>query len=467
MNGNCWKIDQIFGKRFSPGSDIITKGKEGLKSVYEREKKVSPIVRLTLWSIPVMWVVYSIWQYTESVYFKASDRATMHYLFAITTIATVMLVSGIALCLVITATKIYREKTESAEKYFSAIIESSADAIVSFDNNGIIRLWNKGAEEIFGYMADEMIGKPIHTMVPERQRKEGELTNLFHEVYVNGFVKDYQTERMTKYGKIIMVNLTRTAIRDKDGKITGYSSIMRDVTEKTRLESKLKESENLASIGELAAGLAHEIRNPLAGIDNLSGMLEQDLETEQREIIREIRVQIGRMDKIVDDLLRCVRRPRPELINYDINSLLEESISIVQHGAGKNNIRVIKDMDGSIPMVMIDPRLLGKAFTNLMINGFHAMDEVEGILTISSSQKGKNIFINIKDTGKGISRDNMKKIFSPFFTTKRSGTGIGLSVTKRVIEAHQGEISVESEPGKGTTFIVSLPKLMKGENILC
>lgn len=222
-------------------------------------------------------------------------------------------------------------------------------------------------------------------------------------------------------------------------------------------QERLIRSDRLATVGELAAGLAHELRNPLAGIAGalhvLGGQLGQD--DERRSLITDVEAQIARMNRTLTDLLQHARPVKPERTAVDVNDLLEQSLRFVP----RTNIEVVRHLDGSLPLLDLDPNLIHQAFVNILVNARQAMPH-GGRLTLRTAYVNgtrRVVEITIADTGVGIAPEHATRIFDPFFTTKPQGTGLGLAITARVIEQHGGRIGVQSAPGRGTVFTVTLP----------
>jgi signal transduction histidine kinase len=224
-----------------------------------------------------------------------------------------------------------------------------------------------------------------------------------------------------------------------------------------RQQEQLLRWDRLATVGELAAGLAHELRNPLAGISGalhvLGGQFQPD--DDRRALLADLQSQIARMNRTLTDLLRHARPEKPQRLLVEINGVLEQSLKFLPHGG----IEVIRRLDSSLPPVSADPNLLHQALLNILVNARQAMPQ-GGRLTIETRTlpgNGRPVQICITDTGVGIADDQIARIFQPFFTTKAQGTGLGLAIAARVVEEHGGRITVESVVGKGTAFTIALP----------
>jgi len=223
-------------------------------------------------------------------------------------------------------------------------------------------------------------------------------------------------------------------------------------------EGQLRRADRLSALGELSAGMAHEIRNPLGSIKGAVEIIRDDYgpEDPKYEFIQILLKETDRLNKIVQEFLGFARPKQPEFQQADLNEAIESVLTLTALEAKKAGVIVEKRLDPSIGMRSLDMNLLRQAFLNLVLNAIQAMDS-GGVLTIVSTLRGDAIEITVADTGIGISEENRKKLFSPFYTTKKYGTGLGLAITSRIIENHRGTIDVTSVPGKGTTFKVKIP----------
>jgi two-component system sensor histidine kinase HydH len=223
-------------------------------------------------------------------------------------------------------------------------------------------------------------------------------------------------------------------------------------------EEQLRRADRLSALGELSASMAHEIRNPLGAIKGAVEILKDDYRPEDAkyEFIQILLKETDRLNHILQEFLGFARPKQPDFQQADMNEAIESVLTLTAQEAKKAGVNVEKRLDPAIGKRALDVSLLGQAFLNLVLNAIQAMDS-GGILTIESRLQGDAIEIMIADTGAGISEENRKKLFCPFFTTKKNGTGLGLAITYRIIENHRGTIHVVSEPGKGTTFRVKLP----------
>lgn len=326
------------------------------------------------------------------------------------------------------------------------------DTIVSAIGGGIILIDKKGkiqwANQMIKYMAGmELIGKPCEEVCPDCAISESYakdnidtaiLSNLFGQ-------KD-------KYFQV-----TTAPVKGEDGEIHGYIRLVQDVTEMKNREEQIIHSEKLASIGRLAAGIAHEIGNPLTSIFSFVQILrEMEQDDFKKESLETIYFHINRISEILKQLSGFSRMPAGELKKCQINEIIETSVNLIQYDKKAKNIAIVKDLSPSLPEVACDGNMLSQVFVNLTLNAIDAMPDV-GTLTVRSFIKEDNVVIQFEDTGMGISKEDLKRIFDPFYTTKEKGTGLGLAVSYDIIKKMNGTLTVESEAGKGSVFMITIP----------
>jgi two-component system sensor histidine kinase AtoS len=359
------------------------------------------------------------------------------------------------------------------ERVFQSIISNAIDGIIGSDDNNMIFFWNKGAENIFGYAKEEVLGKPFTILLPPVLREKGEVEYLLRETVEKGYVRDFLTERVRKDGRKILVNLSRTLIRDEQGAPLGTVAIVRDITAMKELEKQVQQSEKLALVGQIAAGIAHEIGTPLSVISgNAEYMLMDMKESDQfYEEMQTILSQTERITKLIRQLLEFARPRRLIFEDLDVNAEVKQILDLVRHQCDKNKIALRTNFTEPLPAIHGDKNQLQQVFLNIVMNAIQAM-ESNGIdrlreLTIQTAhsteagnkQQTEEVSITFSDTGCGIPEEFVDKVFDPFFTTKDigKGTGLGLAVSQRIIDEHKGTITVASEEDRGTTFTLRLP----------
>ncbi|RJP28695.1 MAG: PAS domain S-box protein [Candidatus Omnitrophota bacterium] len=356
-----------------------------------------------------------------------------------------------------------REKGASLKKIDDALkdlfvnIKEYALYVTNLDGN--ITYYGIGAEKMFGWLKNEIIFKHVSVLHQPATAKEV-LDNIFDRVKNAG---QYESEinLVKKDNQEFPVILTVSQFLDNEGKLIGFTFIAKDITERKKMEFQILQSEKLAAIGQLAAGMAHEINNPLFVISGRLEMLfdQGGLDEKVAEDLKIINSQADRIRKLVDRLLKFARQSQLKLEPLNINDVIEGVIPFLSYQKlPVSQIKLVKEFDKSLPMVKGELNQLQEVFINLLINGYQAMSVNGGQLTVKTSlYLGSFVEVSITDTGGGIKPENLKNIFMPFFSTKKDGTGLGLSICHNIIQNHGGTISVENAPGKGTTFIVRLP----------
>lgn len=344
------------------------------------------------------------------------------------------------------------------QEYLENILQNSADAIVVVDRDNVIKTWNEGAREIFGYEAEEIIGENLDILIPPEQSDQGEMEHIKEQIEREGAVRNLETVRLTKDGRRITVSVTSTLLKDKRGRMIGRSSIVRDITPLKKLQEELHTQASLAALGELAATIAHEVKNPLAGMSGAIQVLADGFPENdpRRNVIREVLHQIHRLDETVRDLLLFARPWKPSPVSIELGSLVDRILVSVKTGLSANNITFLREYHEDCAS-LVDPQQIEHLLINLIQNAIQAMPQ-GGCLTIRCLCRPDAVVMEVIDTGTGIAPEHQARLFNPFFSTKARGTGLGLSICRKIVQAHRGEISVESHHGKGTTVRVILPK---------
>jgi len=349
------------------------------------------------------------------------------------------------------------EELLESEKRYSVLVEEASDGVAILQDQKIV-FTNKRGAEIIGYSRDEIIGVPFEKVVDE------EYLQLVKERYIQRLRGEmipttYEIELIAKTGECIPIELSGARIHYQ-GRPADLL-IVRDIRERKRMEEERLRLEKLAAIGELATMVGHDLRNPLQSIENAVYYLNSELPflspslpnaKKAMAMLQVINDSVNYADKIIRDLQDFSATKTPTLEKTDINTIVEETLLQVQI---PKNVELITEM-GHLPEIKVDKDMIKRVFLNLALNGVQAMEN-GGLLTVSTKKTSGFVEISFKDTGVGISKENMEKIFTPFFTTRAKGMGMGLPICKKFVEGHGGTIQLESEEGKGSTFTVKLP----------
>lgn len=319
--------------------------------------------------------------------------------------------------------------------------------------------WNNGAERVFGFSHEEIIGKSSSALLPNGEKYHVELEEIIMEVKQNGFTKLIETERKTKDGRIIPVQLNVAKLPGNDNEYLGRTIVISDVTEVRKLQQQVDQSEKLAVIGQLAAGVAHEIGNPLASISSIVQILQRKSNDHfiSDQLIN-VKDNINRISKIVRELVDLSRPPSHDSVITQINEVVKTAVGIVKYDKRVKKVDFKTNLHPDLPMIEVVPDQLIQVFINIMINSLDAI-QGEGTIKVNSTFDEKNIYISILDNGTGIEDNIVDNIFNPFFTTKQvgKGTGLGLSVSYGIIKKFNGDIKVKSIIGEGSEFRIEIP----------
>jgi PAS domain S-box-containing protein len=363
-----------------------------------------------------------------------------------------------------------RKRAEQATRLLAAVVESSHDAIVSKSLDGKITSWNTGAEQLFGYAAEEAVGQNITLIIPPDRRDE---ERAIVERLTRGERVDlFETVRMRKDGSLLDVVLTISPMKDAAGRIVGASSLARDITERKRAEEVLRQAQadlaymsRVTTMGELTASLAHEIRQPIsAAVTNAKTCVrwlarDQPDVAEACEAASRLVKDVTRAADIIDRISLPFKKGALQRELVDVNELIGEMIVLVRSEANRHAISIVTKLAGGLPKVMADRVQLQQVFMNLMLNGIDAMKGTAGAgeLTIKSEADDGQLLISVSDTGVGLPPERAEQIFKAFFTTKDNGTGMGLPISRSIIESHGGRLWAAGVAGRGATFQFTLP----------
>lgn len=329
-------------------------------------------------------------------------------------------------------------------------------SIVAFtDEKGIIKSVNDKFCEISKYSREELIGKD-HSLLNSGLHSKEFFKNLWKTIG-SGQVWKGEIRNRAKDGSFYWVDTTIVPFLNENGKPYQYLAIRNDITEKKKSEEMLHRQDKLAAVGQLAAGVAHEIRNPLTSMKGYAEFLQLDEKDPQRqEFIEIILDEIDRVNNIVEEFMVLAKPKAVELEERNIIPIVQNVVSMLKFEARKRNVKLEFDTVEEIVQIECDENRLKQVFLNFIKNGIEAMPD-GGDLRVKAEIHDENIVISIQDTGVGIPPETLKKIGEPFYTTKKNGNGLGLMVSFKIIESHNGKVYIESEQNKGTTFKILLP----------
>ncbi len=352
------------------------------------------------------------------------------------------------------------------------IVDSSQDAVIGKDLDGIITTWNKGAERIYGYQADEVIGRPIALLAPPD--RQDEIPKILESIRDGKPVEHFETVRVTKDGKHLNISISASPIRNPEGEIVGASTIARDVTAQKRAEDQLRQAQKMEAVGRLAGGVAHDFNNILGIIIACADLLRSHISNEALpvELLGHIRDASKRGASLTRQLLAFSRKQPVQPRVLDLNQRLQDVSKLLRPLMG-DDVKVVLAPRSDSAFVEADPGQLDQIVLNLAVNSRDAMPQ-GGKFVIETAtvdfdeafvrqhppmKPGRYVMLAVSDNGYGMDADTVSRIFEPFFTTKDvgKGTGLGLATVYGIVQQSGGHIWVYSEPGHGTTFKVYLP----------
>src|ERR1700730_11931687 len=370
-----------------------------------------------------------------------------------------------------------RKRAEQTTRLLAAIVESSHDAIVSKSLNGVITSWNKGAERLFGYAAEEAVGQNITLIIPPERRDEER--TIVEQLTRGERVDDFETVRMRKDGSLLDVSLTISPMKDAAGRVVGASKLARDITERKRAEEALRQAQTdlahasrLTTMGEFTASLAHEVKQPIAAAVTDANTCvrwitrdEPDLK-EAREAAWRIVRDTERAAEIINRVRLLFKKGTPQRELVDVNEVAREMIVLLGDEASRRSISVRSELAEDLPHVIGDRVQLQQVLMNLMVNGVDAMHHVDGpreLIIKSQPAENNELLVSVSDTGVGLPRHQADQIFNAFFTTKSHGTGMGLRISRSIIESHGGRLWAADNSPRGASFCFTLPTKAESE----
>lgn len=347
-----------------------------------------------------------------------------------------------------------RRMLQDTSAFANEVVTNLPVGLIASDRNGDIAFFNAAAEKITGFYFNDVRGKATADVIPSPWCDMQPLLDQGRTVL------EQEMECTLPDGKAVPLSVSAARIVNEDGDFVGKILILRDLGEVRKLQEEIRRKEKLAAVGGLAAGVAHEIRNPLSSIKGLASYFGGKFAkgSEDKEAAEVMIREVDRLNRVVSELLDFARPSDLSLKTHNINQVLEHSLRLVHQDARVRQIETFFSAHDGLPPVTLDADRFSQCLLNLYLNAIQAMDE-GGLLSVRSSFSSdrKMIQIEIEDTGKGIGPDDIGKIFDPYFTSKPSGTGLGLAIVHKIVEAHHGSVKVKSTPAKGTVFTLLIP----------
>ncbi|MGA9119975.1 MAG: ATP-binding protein [Bacteroidota bacterium] len=346
---------------------------------------------------------------------------------------------------------------------FSNVVHYTVNPIQITDSHGAMVYVNPAFERASGFAKEELIGRNPNILSSRKYPKE--FWTRIWKIISSGKVWQGEVENKRKNGESLYTQLLISPIIGNDGQVVGYLGSHRDITEQKALEQQLMHSQKMESIGTLAAGIAHEVGNPLASISSIVQVLLRTINDDfAKDKLGLVESQVHRITKIIRDLVDFSRPSNYQVIPTDIVRNLSEAVEIVKMGKKGREVTFLTRIRMQIPLLRLVPDQVSQVFINILLNAVDALQGKRGTIVSEVERDGEHVLISISDDGHGIQEDNLPKIFEPFFTTKRvgEGTGLGLWVSYGIVKSFGGDITVESEWGKGTKFSIVLPLNSEG-----
>lgn len=343
-----------------------------------------------------------------------------------------------------------------SKRQLQAIFDGITDGLIIVDADFKIAAVNKAEAAFLGREPQDLVGKYCYEVYC-RGEDPCELCPA-HVTFDTGKASMASRLELTTGYHRKGVDVYTFPVQDDRGETIQAIQYIKDVTDRVKLQKQLREVEQLTGIGQMAANVAHEIRNPLLAVGGFARQLHEGMDADdpRREYTSIILEEVTRLEQILREQLTLERHLVPVLAEVDINQILRDVRKLLSHGILSSQIRLIGNLAETLPTTLGDANQLKQAFLNIITNAIQSLPD-GGVITVTTSQKGGSIVVRIEDTGPGIPGDVMSKLFVPFFTTRKAGSGLGLAVTKRIIDNHGGDIEVMSEGGKGTAFNISIP----------
>ncbi|MDQ0875486.1 two-component system sporulation sensor kinase A [Paenibacillus sp. V4I3] len=401
------------------------------------------------------------WTGEENVMYEATFRGITYLTSLRPIFENGRVIEVIGSCVDITERKQMETELRETKELLESFINNTTDAICVLDQQFKVISVNSAYEKVFGWNQDELLNQPlpIYPDFLEEHRKE------IHDLLKSGNqISGLETVRVRKDGELIHVSVTKTPIKNEKHEIIGFAGITRDITERKRTEELLRKSDKLSVAGQLAAGLAHEIRNPLTSLRGFLQLLQNDMKGKQHYFD----IMLSELDRINFIVSEFLVIAKPEAIQYkrsDLINILQTVIALLDTQANLCNVQLLLEFESDIPEFICSEMHLKQLFINLVKNAIEAITK-DGQIKITVSMQGSGMIrVRTQDNGCGIPEERVKQLGEPFYTTKEKGTGLGLMMCFKIVEAHKGTMSIQSQIGEGTIIDVFLPTQTIGNDM--
>jgi PAS domain S-box-containing protein len=353
------------------------------------------------------------------------------------------------------------------DRFFRQMVSHMRTGVVAIRRDGRLAVMNDVAYRVLGLAPNAAdLGRPYAEVLHDYP----EVTRVLQQVFESSSLPNRAEMRLRKTGRAI--GFTISHINDDNGRVVGATFFFKDLTRVEQEEERDRLRDRLAALGEMAAAIAHEVKNPLASIEVMSGVLKRQMtdREEALDILNDIIKEAKMANSIVVEVLEFVRPIQLQVERVVLDDVIKDSITLAEGKRRRGEVTIKTNLDSDVPELLADPHQLRQLFSNLLANAFEALGgeghvDITGRLELDdldtespdAEPEPPKVIIEVRDTGPGMSSDDLERIFSPFFTTKPQGTGLGLAIVRKVVDAHEGQIKASSVPGEGATFQVTLP----------
>jgi PAS domain S-box-containing protein len=342
-------------------------------------------------------------------------------------------------------------------------LQSMTGAVITLDAGGRVIGSGAAAEATLGYREEDLVGRRFSDVFTPASGSRASLMAVETAIADRQPVSLDDVEILAADGRPVRIGITASYLQQKNSEVVGVTIAFKDLNQIRSLRARLQQADQLAALGTVTAGVAHEIRNPLASLRGLTELLGRNVPpTDPRHKYVDTMLEaIDRLNRLIEDLLLFSRPKSDDASQIDLGQVVTESVSLAQHGLGERRVTVRLALDSTQPLLVRGNRQrIGQVLTNIILNGVQATPE-EGAVTVSAVQRDGQAQVAIHNTGSFISADVRRQLFVPFFTTKPSGTGLGLAIARQIVTGLDGRIDVDSDPATGTTFTIELPLLVR------